>query len=194
LRKNIYIPFIIIALSVSVAIAFSASSVISASPEEVSQSGKPPASAINTVGSYYLTSPPNFPNNSYKITKIFLEKATLWYGYSNEKLDAEIEFDIPEGMSFFMVNGTIRNDYSGSEIVSLAKEGVNSCTIGLDIILYDDQGNFVSTINRGNPFRGCYQVSLISGEEANFKAAFAVPENVAYFEIYIRYLEPLPLF
>jgi hypothetical protein len=194
LRKHIYIAFAIIALSFSITIAFSASSVISASPAEVSQSGKPPASAINTVGSYYLTSPPNFPDNSYKITKIFLEKATLWYGYSNEKLDADIEFDVPDGMSFFMVNGTIRNDYTGSEIVASAKEGVSSCTIGLEIILCDDWGNFISTLNRGNPFRGCYQVSLISGEESNFKAAFAVPENVASFEIYLRYLDPLPLF
>ena len=194
MRKHIYIAVAIIALSVSIAIAFSASSVNSATTNEVSQSVNPPASAIKTVGSYYLTSPPNFPNNSYKITKIFLENATLWYGYSNEKLDADIEFDVPEGMYFFMVNGTIRNDYTGSEIVALAKEGVGSCTIGLDIILYDDQGNFISTLNRGNPFRGCYQISLISGEESNFKAAFAVPENVASFEIYVRYLDPLPLF
>ncbi len=181
-------------LSVSVTIAFSASGVNSATTNEVSQSVNPPASAITAVGSYYLTSPPNFPNNSYKITKIFLETAALWYGYSNEKLDADIEFDVPDGMSFFMVNGTIRNDYTGSEIVALAKEGVSSCTIGLEIILYDYQGNFISTLNRGNPFRGCYQISLISGEESNFKAAFAVPENVASFEIYVRYLDPLPLF
>jgi hypothetical protein len=195
LRKKNYIAFVIITLSVFVAIAFSTNSLISATPEEENQSVKPPASGIATVSSYYLTSPPIFPNNSYKITKIFLENATLWYGYSNEKLDADIEFGVPDGMSFFMVNGTIRNDYTGSEIVALAKEGVSTCTIGLDIILYDDQGNFISTLNRGNPFRGCFQVSLISGEEANFKVAFAVPEkNVAYFEIYIRYLDPIPLF
>jgi hypothetical protein len=195
LRKQTCIAFATIALIVSMAIAFSVSIVISATPEEISQSGKPPASAIETVGSYYLTSPPNFPNNSYKITKIYLENATLWYGYSNEKLDADIEFDVPDGMFFFMVNGTIRNDYTGSEIVTSSQEGVSDCTIGLDIYLYDAQGNFISTLNRGNPFRGCYEVSLISSEEANFKVAFAVPEkNVAHFEVYIRYLDPLPLF
>lgn len=195
MKKNICIISIIILIIAGLTIAFSSSSVNSAISEEGTQPGRSSASAVKVVDSFYLTSPPTFPNNDYKITKIFLEKATLWYGYSNAKLDADIEFDVPEGMYFFMVNGTIRNDYTASEIVASANEGVNTCTIGLDILLYDEQGNFISTLNLGNPFRGVYQVTLTSGEVVDFKVTFAVPEkNVAFFEIYIRYLDPIPLF
>lgn len=194
MRKQIYLLLLATAIIVSLSVAFSIHNLTSAASEEDNVSLRPSAIAISSVNPHYLTSPPNFPNNTYKITKIFLENATLWYGYSNEKLDADIEFDVPIGMSFFMVNGTIRNDYTGSEIVALAKEGISSCTIGLDIILFDSAGNSLSSINRGNPFRGCFQVSLISGEQANFKVAYAVPENVASFKIFIRYLDPLPLF
>ncbi len=193
MKKRLWVPFAIIAVSTILAATFFASANIGISQEPNSQLDLPVS--IQQVTPQYLTSPPNFPNNSYKITKIFLEKATLWRDSPDGSLAIDEGFPVPTGMTFFVVNGTIRNDYSPAEIIALSKEGLSKCTIGLDIYLYDVEGNFINTIHRGNPFRGCYEVSLRGSEKANFEAVFAAPEeNIAYIEIFVRFLNPLPLF
>ncbi|MCW4010187.1 MAG: DUF3426 domain-containing protein [Candidatus Bathyarchaeota archaeon] len=164
-------------------------------PTQESNPPTPQASdeiAVATAEAYYLTTPPYFPDSTYKTTKVFLENATLW---SNATLEENAAFSVPENNSLFVVNGTIRNDYSVSEIIELSKEGQPYCSIGLDIYLYDSQGNLVNTLNQGNPFRGCCVLTMISGEESNFKVAFASPSSeVACFEVYVSYLDPMPLF
>ncbi len=175
--------------------AFFASALFNPASQQPNPQSSIPISAIQVVNSGYLSSPPNFPNNTYKETKVFLENATLWSVQSTEDLPDNIDFTIPEGMSFFIVNGTIRNDYTYAEIIAANNDGISKCTIGLDIYLYDSQGTLINTLHRGNPFRGCYEVSLRSRENANFEAYFASPtDNVAYIEIFVSYLNPLTIY
>jgi hypothetical protein len=148
--------------------------------------------AVATASQYYLATPPYFPNSTYKITKVLLENATLWV---NATYKENADFPVPENHSCYIVNGTIRNDYSTQQIIQQSKEGQPYCSIGLDIYLFDSQGSFVSTLNQGNPFRGCSVLTMISGEESSFKVSFATPSNdVATFKIYVSYLDPMPLF
>lgn len=163
-------------------------------PSENTQQFDLPSNILSGDNQYYLCSPPNYPNNSYKITKIFLENVTA-YDYSNTSSVAGVEFTVHDGMSLFIINGTVRNDYSPSEILKSSHEGISHCTIGLDVYLYDAQGNFLNTLNRGNTFRGSCELLLRGSEKTDFEAIFVTPvENVAYFEIYVSFLDPLPLF
>ncbi len=158
--------------------------------------GKPqqqPVVSIFNATSHYLTSPPFYPNNTYKITKIYLKSATILSGFASTGSTAN-SFANPTETLVFTVNGTVRNDYTAQEILRLSKEGISTCYVGLDIYLYDNQGNFVNTLSRGNNFRGYYELSLKGGEEANFDVAFAVPRNVSSFEVYVNFLDPEPLF
>jgi hypothetical protein len=169
LGKRVWFAFIAVVFAVAVIlVAFFASNIIGNSGGQKNGSSSSQVDKLKVVGPYYLSTPPFLSNNSYKITKVFLENATLW-------------------------NGTIRNDYATEEIIKLSKDGKSECYIGLDIYLYDNQGNVVNTLNRGNPFRGCYEVSLINAQEAGFTVDFAASTQVASFEIYVSYLDPIPL-
>src|SRR3990170_4645251 len=97
--------------------------------QEVTSSFDVPASGIKVVSPHYLSGPPYFPNNTYKITKIFLESATPWYGYSNSSIAAKVGINVPEGTSVLIINGTIRNDYTAEEILQWSQEGVGDCYI-----------------------------------------------------------------
>jgi len=152
------------------------------------------ASEVAKVTTPYYLSSTHFSNNTYVTTKIFLENATLWYD-SNPNSVTYAGFTTPEGMQLFIVNGTIRNDYSTEEILKSSQEGNTHCLVGLDVYLYDTQGNFVNTLNRGNPFRGSNEINLRGGEETNFNVAFATPNvDITAFEVYVTFLEPMPLF
>jgi Rieske Fe-S protein len=187
--------FTVIVLCIVIVTAFFASALFNPESQQPDPQSSIPISAIQVVTSRYLSSPPNFPNNPYKETKVFLENATLWSVQSTEDLPDNIDFTMPESMSFFIVNGTIKNDYTYAEIIAANNDGISKCTIGLDIYLYDSQGAFINTLHRGNPFRGCYEVSLRSRENANFETYFASPtDNVAYIEIFVSYLNPLTLY
>ena len=160
----------------------------------LSESPASEAIVVATAAQHYLTTPPYFPNSTYKTTKVFLENATVW---DNSTSDSEnVDLSVPENHSLYFVNGTIRNDYSTQQIIQHSKEGKPYCSIGLDIYLYDSQGDFVNTLNQGNPFRGCCVLTMINGEEANFNVAFAVPDSevVVSFETFVSYLDPMPLF
>jgi hypothetical protein len=162
-------------------------------PQGNTQSGVPEPN-VKAPNSHYLLTSPCYPNSTYKITKMFLEEA-IPYDVNDSIAEANFGFTAPGNCSILAVNGTIRNDYSTKEIIQLSKEGSPYCSVGLDIYFYDSQGKFVSTLNQGNPFRGCTVLILISGEESNFKVAFATPtKDIAYFEIYVSYLDPMPLF
>jgi hypothetical protein len=119
------------------------------------------------VDPHYLLTSPQYPNSSYKITKVYLENATSWVSTKNPVTINGEKFAASENSSIIVVNGTVRNDYSTEEIIKLSKEGQSNCYVGLDICLYDSQGNFISTLNRGNPFRGCIVLSLRGGEETS---------------------------
>jgi hypothetical protein len=174
-------------------VAFFGSSKARMPASEVNPQPELALSNVNATA-HYLTAPPFYPNNSYKTTKIYLESAYLWSGISTTISAADI-FTNPKGTSLFTVNGTVRNDYSTEEILKLSKEGINTCYVGLDIYLYDAQGNYVNTLSRGNTFRGYYEMNLKGGEEANFEVAFAAASpDIASFEVYVNYLDPVPLF
>ena len=54
--------------------------------------------------------------------------------------------------------------------------------------MYDKEGAVVPTVQRGNPFRGCNELRLKSGETASFYLIFTTPKEIANFEIYVSYL------
>jgi hypothetical protein len=140
---------------------------------------------------------PYYPNNTYKVTKIFLESAYIWYGYSNTTIAKKVGIDDIKdlnGSTVLIMNGTIRNDYRAQELIQWSQEGDGSCYIGLDAYLYDAQGNLPNVIQRGNPFRGAYEISLRGGEEANYNMVFITNMTVAYYEIYVSYMRPIPQF
>lgn len=143
-----------------------------------------------TIGPHYLSRPPHFPNNSSnKITKIFLESATLRYDYSNVSFTSDSGYDEYMGVPAVVINATIRNDYTVEEIIQFSQVGVSDCIVGIDVYMYDEQGDFVGTVQRGDPFRGCYTFSLKSGEVASVNMVFATPNrNIDHFEIYVSYL------
>lgn len=146
------------------------------------------ASDVMTIDPHYLSMPPYYPNNTYKITKIFLESANLWYDYSNVSFTNDDGYDSFRGVPAVIINATIRNDYSVEEIIQFSQEGISSCTIGIDVLMYDEQGNIVGTLHQGNPFRGSRELSLKSGEKASVDMIFATPNrNINDFQIYVSY-------
>ncbi|MCX8150658.1 MAG: hypothetical protein N3D85_04065 [Candidatus Bathyarchaeota archaeon] len=136
---------------------------------------------------------PCYSNGSYRITKIVLQKATLWFDSKSDSAISE-NFQVDQNAFLFMINGTIRNNYTPEEIITSSLQGVNYCTVGLDVRLYDTQGTFVNTLTRGTPLHG-FELKLKSGEETYFEVPFVTStRDVAYFEICIIYLEPLRLY
>ena len=147
------------------------------------------ASDTKAIGPYYLSRPPYFPNNSNKITKIFLESATLTYDYSNISFTSDSGGEAFMGVNATVINATVRNDYILEEIIQFRQEGISDCLVGIDVYMYDEEGDIVGTIHRGNPFRGCYELSLKSGETVSINMVFATQNrNINYFEIYVSYL------
>ena len=141
-----------------------------------------------TIGSHYLTRPPHFPDNSDKVTKFFLESATLWYDYSNVSFTSDSGYEEYEGVPAVIVNATIRNDYTVGEIIQSSEVGSSDCIVGIDVYMYDEEGDFVGTLHRGDPYRG-YTLSMKSGESVSLNMVFATPErNIDHFEIYVSYL------
>ena len=141
----------------------------------------------------YLSTPPIYTGGSCRVTKIFLKEANLWFVSNAHSAVAE-DFPVAEDTFLFIVNGTLQNNYAPTEIIESSLEGVSDCIIGLDIRLYDNQGNSVSSVTRGTPFRG-FELKMKGGEEAYFEVPFVTStRNVAYFEIYVSYLEPVRLY
>ena len=173
---------------VSVLLALYANNTLSSSQGTNTQSDPPPSNTM-TVGPHYLSKPPYFPDNSNKITKIFLESAALSYDYSNVSFTSDSGYDSYEGVPAVVINATIRNDYTVEEIIQFSQVGFSDCVVGIDVYMYDDQGDFVGTIQRGDPFRGYYTLSLKSGETVSVNMVFATPNrDIDYFEIYVSYL------
>jgi len=143
-----------------------------------------------TIGQYYLSRPPYFPNISDNITKIFLESATLRYDYSNVSFTSDSGYDEHEGVPAVVINATIRNDYTVEEIIQFSQVGFSDCVVGIDVYMYDNEGNFVGTINQGDPFRGSYILSMKSGETVSVNMVFATPNrNISDFEIFVSYIQ-----
>ena len=141
------------------------------------------------ISSHYLSMPPHFPDSSNKLTKIFLESATLSYDYSNVSFTSDSGYEDYPGVPAVVINAKIRNDYTVEEIIQFSQVGFSDCIIGIDAYMYDDQGAFVGTLNRGDPFRGCQTLSMKSGESVSINMVFATPNrNIDHFEIYVSYL------
>jgi len=142
-----------------------------------------------TIGPHYLSRPPHFPDSSDKLTKIFLDSATLRYDYSNVSFTSDSGYEAYRGVPAVVVNATIRNDYAVEEIIQFSQQGISDCAVGIDVYMYDSEGNVVGTLHRGDPVQGCYTFSLKSGETASVDLVFATPNrNIDCFEIYVSYL------
>lgn len=150
-----------------------------------------------TIGQQFLSRPPHFPNNNRQ-TKIFLESATLWKDYSNVSFGFDRSYYAFEGVPAVVVNATIRNEYSAEEIIEFSREGISDCSVGIDVYMYDEQGDAVGTVHSGDPFRGCCEMNLKSGESTSVNMVFVtekmfVTENrIDHFKIYVSYLSPIP--
>jgi hypothetical protein len=135
---------------------------------------------------HYLSKSFYYQDNNDKITKIFLEDANLWYGYTNISFTKGEDNFI--GVNASIVKATVRNDYSLSEIIQFSEPGTNRINFWLDVYLYDEEGNVVDTMQQGNPFKGSIQLLLKSGETATVNFVFAYPKrNIDHFEIYVSY-------
>jgi hypothetical protein len=142
-----------------------------------------------TISSRYLSMPPHFADNGNNLTKIFLESATLSYDYSNVSFTSDSGYEDYLGVPAVVINATIRNDYTVEEIIQFSQVGFSDCIVGIDAYMYDDQGVFVGTLHRGDPFRGCQTLSMKSGESVSINMVFATPNrNIDHFEIYVSYL------
>ena len=154
------------------------------------------ASDTMTIGPHYLSRLPYFPNNTYKITKIFLKSATLTYNYSNISFTSDSGYEAFMGVPAIVINATVRNDYTVEEIIQFSQEGISDCLFGIDVYMYDDQGDIVETLQRGNPFRGSYELVLKSGEAVSVNMVFATNKrnigNISDFKIYVSYLPNVP--
>jgi hypothetical protein len=140
-----------------------------------------------SIGPHYLSRPPYFPDNSDKITKFFLESAALKYDYSNASFTSDSGYEDYTGVPAVVVNATVRNDYTVEEIIQFSEVGFSESVFGIDVYMYDNAGNFVGTLHRGDPFRG-YVLSMKSGETVSVNMIFATPNrNIDHFEIYISY-------
>ena len=189
MRRRIWISSIAVTIvGVSILFALYANNSLSSS-QGINALSDFPASDTTTIGPHYLSRPPHFPNNSSKLTKIFLESATLRYDYSNVSFTSDSGYDAHEGVPAVVINATIRNDYNVEEIIQFSQVGISDCTVGIDVYMYDNQGDFVGTLHRGDPFRGCYDLSLKSGETVSVNMVFATPNrNIDHFKIYVSYL------
>ena len=189
LRRHIRILLIaLIVVLVSLLVALYASNILSSHQRIDSLSDL----GTITIGSHYLTRAPYFPDNSDKITKIFLESATLRYDYSNVSFTSDSGYDSHEGVPAVVINATIRNDYAMEEIIQFSQGLRSDCVVGIDVYMFDKQENFVGTLSHGEPLRGCYTLIMKSGETASINMIFATSNrNVDYFEIYVS---ALPLF
>jgi hypothetical protein len=148
-----------------------------------------PESDVESIGQYYLSKPPYFPDNGNRITKIFLESSHLRYDYSNVSFKADSGYDTFKGVRAVVVNATIRNDYNIDEIIQTSQEGGKQSIVWLDAYLYDEEGDIVNTLHQGNPIQGTVRLELKSGETASVNMVFATPDwNIDHFEIYVSYL------
>ncbi len=197
MKKRVWLALIPVAAVAIALLLVSSTWVATAETSPSPQTKTPtdyPVTNITPPTAHYLTGLPYYPNNTYKVTKIFLESAYTWYGYSNTSIAKKLGIKDLDSSTVLVINGTIRNDYSAQEIIQWSQEGAPSCYIGLDAYLYDAQGNLLNVVARGNPFRGAYEISFRGGEEANYNMVFITNSTVAYFEIYVSYMRPMPQF
>ncbi len=142
-----------------------------------------------TIGPHYLSRPPHFPNNSNNLTKIYLESSTLRYDYSNVSFTSDSGYEAYSGVPAVVINATIRNDYTVEEIIQSSQKGNSDCDVGIDVYMYDNDGSFVGTVHEGDPFQGCYTLSLKSGETVSVDMIFAtLNRDINNFKIYVSYL------
>ncbi|MCW4030758.1 MAG: hypothetical protein NWE80_00150 [Candidatus Bathyarchaeota archaeon] len=152
---------------------------------------KPRPDKILTIDPQFLSRPPHFPNNG-RPTKIFLESATLWHDYSNVSFRSDGSYYAYDGVPAVVVNATIRNDYIAEEIIKFSQGGSSDCSVGIDLHMYDEQGDPVGTVHSGDPFWGCCEINLKSGESTSVNMVFATENIIDHFNIYVSYLSPIP--
>ena len=188
MRKRIWISSItisIIGLSILFALYLNNSLLPS---QEIDPLPNYQESDIITIGPHYLSRPPYYPNNSNKITKIYLENAALWYDYTNISFTSKSRHYDFRGVEAVIINATLRNDYNVREITQFSTEGSSNLNVGIDVYMFEKNGDRVGTFRRGNPLRGCYELSLKSKQIVSINIVLATPKTIDKFEIYVSWL------
>jgi hypothetical protein len=143
---------------------------------------------IMSIGPHYLSKLPYF-TGSDNLTKIYLKNANLSYDYSNISFTGDpIRHDNFVGVPAVIINATIRNDYGVEEIASFSQESLSYLGFAIDVYLYDETGTVVPTVRTGDPFIGCQEFALKSGEIKTFYLVLATDNrNIYSFEIYFSW-------
>jgi DNA-binding transcriptional ArsR family regulator len=167
------------------------------------------SSPLSSAEPNYLYTVPDLAGNT-SATKIFLVSATGQYGYWRYNdtqvtypLISPYAFVIHQGDPCFVINVTVRNDYTpedadetlGYNAPINGFNGVYESFIVLKSYLYDSKGNLVNTVDFTLPKSpaGNYQFSLKSQETTSFSIYLATANrDIDHFEIKVSYLGSTP--
>jgi len=152
------------------------------------------SSAIEGPGSGYLTYYPGFnEGNETMIFHISTDKPR--YGFYNWNDTKWYGGEVNEGDPCFIVNVTIRNDYTDPIIEDSPLNGTFYEYVSLTTYLYDEQGR-VDAVDVTYPINriwGGHFFSVKPGETHSLEVYLATEsKNIEQYEIYVNYVEPLP--
>ena len=155
-----------------------------------------PAANVKPLNSHYLGT-----NVSGYETKFFLVHATPRYGYyrADFRVVSIPSSWIHKGDPCFIINFTLRNDYTEKEIQDLTPPFANNTRawVGLRFELFDRNGNSIDAVSTGANGRflpnDLFNTAMNSGDTRSWEVYLATENrNIDHFEIYIRYVSSQP--
>lgn len=158
-----------------------------------------PAPDVKPISPHYLRTIPDLFGNSSE-TRIFLAEANPRYGYYNETVHPSNP-DYPEvhkGDPVFIINVTLRNDYTEDNPPPGGFDYNNASTIILKTQLYDKNGA-IEARDVTPPYPGGFHVSSQSyeikrGETISFDIYLLTSNReIDRFELYIYYIYSIPM-
>ena len=183
-------------LLVAVIIASTSIVVFNSLSDESLPSPDFPAVSVKPVDSHYLGG-----NVSGYETKFFLVSATPRYGYYRATFRV---LSIPsswihKGDPCFIINFSLRNDYTEEEIQNLTPPFANNTRawVGLRFELFDRNGNSIDAVSTGANGRflpnDLFNTAMGSGDTRSWEVYLATENRgIDHFEIYIRYMSSKP--
>jgi hypothetical protein len=143
-----------------------------------------PATNVKPISPHYLNSTPDLYGN-FSQTRIFLVSATPRYGYHN-------------GEPCFIINVTVRNDYSAAQPVpdNAYTNNTGAAWICLTAQLYDHNGTQIEAQDVTNQYLLPFsrpQYYLESGETMHFEIDMATTHrDIDNYNIQLLYIGALP--
>ena len=158
-----------------------------------------PSPEVQPISPHYLRTIPDLFGN-FSQTKIFLVDAEPRFGYYNETVKPnDPSFpEIHQGDPVFVLNVTLRNDYTEDDTPTGGFDYNNGSIIILQTQLYDKNGP-VNGMDVTPPYPGGFHVSAQSyeikrGETASFDIYLLTPNRqIDRFELYIYYIYSSPM-